>query len=66
MYNIKDHSSPALPTATEIAFALKPSGCATHIYYGFWWLVLVDSINVEEKDVACKFMNPDDPTNSIC
>ena len=65
MYTIKDHSSSALPTASEIALALKPNDYATCIFDGFWWLVLVDSINVEEKDVACKFMHPDYPTNNI-
>ena len=65
MYTIKDHSSSALPTASEIALALKTNDYVTCIFDGFWWLVLVDSINVEEKDVACKFMHPDYPTNSI-
>ena len=74
MYTIKDHPSSALPTASEIALALKPNDFTTCIFYGFWllvvvvvvWLlVLVDSINVEEKDMTCKFMHPDGPTNNI-
>ena len=65
VYTIKDHPSSALPTASEIALALKPNDYATCIFDGFWWLVLGDSINVEEKDVTCKFMHPDGPTNNI-
>ena len=65
VYTIKDHSFSALPTASEIALTLKPNDYATCIFDGFWWLVLGDSINVEEKDVTCKFMHPDGPTNNI-
>ena len=52
VYTIKDHYFSALPTASEIVLTLKPNDYATCICGGFWWLVLVDSINVEEKDVA--------------
>ena len=38
---------------------------ATCIFDGIWWLVLVDLINVEEKDVTCKFMHPHGPTNNF-
>ena len=55
----------ALPTAGEIALKLKPNNYATCIFDGFWWLVLVDSINVEKKDVTCKFMHPHGPTNNF-
>ena len=65
MYIIKDHSSSALPTASEIALALKANDYTTCIFYGFWWLVLVDSIDVEEKNMPCMFMHPDGPTNNI-
>ena len=50
---MKDHSPSALPAASEIAFALKANGYTIYIFDGFWWLVLADSIIVEEKDVAC-------------
>ena len=60
VYTIKDHSFSALPTAGEIALKLKPND-----YFCFWWLVLVDSINVEKKDVTCKFMHPHGPTNNF-
>ena len=36
MYTIKDHSSSALPTASEIVSTLKPNDYATCIFYGFW------------------------------
>ena len=65
MNTIKDHSFSALPTAGEIALKLKPNNYATCIFDGFWWLVLVDSINVEKKDVTCKFMHPHGPTNNF-
>ena len=65
MYIIKDYSSSALPTTSEIALELKPNVYATCIFDGFPWLVLVDSINIVEKDVACKFKHPDYPTNNI-
>ena len=62
-YTIKDHSFSALPTASEITLTLKPNDYATCIFDYFWWLVLVDLINVEEKDVTCKFMHAHGPTN---
>ena len=65
VYTIKDHSFSALPTAGKIALKLKPNNYATCIFDGFWWLVLVDSINVEKKDVTCKFMHPHGPTNNF-
>ena len=51
-YTIKDHFFSALPTGSDIALTLKPNDYATYIFGGFWWLVLVDSINLEEKDVT--------------
>ena len=65
MYTVKDYSTFAVPTASEIVLALKPNDYATFIFTGFWWLVLVNSINVDKKDVTCKFMHPDYPTNNI-
>ena len=65
MYTIKDHSFSAQPTASEIALTLKPNDYATCIFDGFWWLVLVDSIDLEEKDETCKFMHPHAPTNNF-
>ena len=62
VYFIKDHSLSALPTVSKIALTLKPNDYATCIFDGFWWLVLVDLINPEEKDVTCKFMHPHGPT----
>ena len=50
MYTIKDHFFSALPTGSDIALTLKPNDYAAYIFGGFWWLVLVDSINLEEKD----------------
>ena len=52
VYTIKNHSSSALLTVSEIALTLKPNDYATCIFDGFWWLVLVHSINVEDKDVT--------------
>ena len=52
MYTIKDHFFSALPTGSDIALTLKPNDYAAYIFGGFWWLVLVDSINLEEKDVT--------------
>ena len=65
VYTIKDHSPSALLTASKIALALKANGCTAYIFDGFWWLVLVDSIIVQEKDVTCMFMHPDGSTNNI-
>ena len=65
VYTIKDHSSSALPTAGEIVSTLKPNDYATCIFYGFWWLVLVDLINAEEKDATCTFMHLHGPTNNF-
>ena len=65
VYTIKNHSSSALLTVSEIALTLKPNDYATCIFDGFWWLVLVDLINLEEKGVTCKFMHPQGPTNNF-
>ena len=65
MHTIKDHSFSALPTAGEIASALKQNAYATYIFNGFWCLAIVDLINVEEKDVTCKFIYLDGSTNNI-
>ena len=67
VYNIKDHFSSALPTAGVTASTLKPNDYATFMLDGFWWLELVDSIKVEEKDkdVTCKFMHPHDPIHNF-
>ena len=65
VYTIKDHSFSALPIANEVALTLKPNDYATCIFDGFWWLVLADSINMEEKDGTCKFMHPHGPTNNF-
>ena len=61
VYTIKDHSFPGLPTASEIVLTLKP----TCFFDGFWWLVLVDSIDVAEKAVTCKFIHPHGPNNNF-
>ena len=63
--HIKDHSYSAMPTTSETALTLKSNNYATCIFYGFWCLVLVDSINVGEKVVTCKFMHPHSPTNNF-
>ena len=65
VYMIKDHYSSALPSASEIALALKPNDYVACIFDSFWWLVLVDSINVEEKDLTYNFMHLHVPTNNI-
>ena len=58
------HSFSVMPK-NEIAASLKPNDYAMCIFYGFWWLVLVDLVNLEEKDITCKFMHPHGPTNNL-
>ena len=65
VHTIKDHSFFVLPTVSEIALTLKPNDYATSIFDDCWWLVLVDSINLEEKDATFKFMHPHGPTNNF-
>jgi len=60
-----NHSFSVMPTSNDIAAVLRPNDYATCIFGRFWWLVLVDLINVEEKDVPCKFMHPHGPTNNF-
>ena len=45
--------------------SLQVNDYATCLSDGFWWLVLVDTINEEEKDITCKFMHPHGPTNNF-
>ena len=42
----------AMLTTSEIALKFKPNDYATSICDGFWWLVLFDSISIEEKNVT--------------
>ena len=64
VYLIEEHNFAAMPTAQDIALNLKPNDYATCFFNGYWWLVLVDAINIEEKDVTCKFMHPHGPTQN--
>ena len=37
----------------------------SRVYDGSWWLVLIDTVNAEEKDFTCKFMHPHSPTDKF-
>ena len=50
-----------MPAAAEIGRTLQPNDYATVLYDGYWWIVLVNEINEEQKDVTCKFMHPHGP-----
>ena len=34
-------------------------------YDNFWWLALIGEVNLVEKDVACIFMHPLEPTENF-
>ena len=42
VYTVKDHSTFAVPTVSEIVLTLKSNDYVTFIFTGFWWLVLVN------------------------
>ena len=50
---------------SDIGSSLRPNDYITCIYDGYWWLVLIDAVNTEEKDLTCKFMHPHNPTNKF-
>ena len=58
---INDHHFSAMPTASEIALTVKVNDYATVLFDGYWWLVLVKAVNMEQKDVECAFMHPHGP-----
>ena len=64
VFLVNDHNFGAMPTAQEIASSIKPNDYATCFFDGYWWLVLIDRVNMEEKDVTCKFMHPHGPTQN--
>ena len=53
-----------MPTSAEIALTIKPNDYATCLFNGYWWLVLVDTVHVEQKDITCKFMHPHSPVTN--
>ena len=65
VYTVKDQSFSAIPTVSEIALTFKTNNYVTCIFYGFWWLVLVDSINNDEKVVTCQFSYLHGPRKSV-
>ena len=61
-----DHSFLDMPAPlTETLESLKPNDYITCIFHGHWWLVLIESVNKEEKDLTCKFLHPHGPTNQF-
>ena len=61
------HSFSMLPEYEhdQIISSLKRMDYVTCEYNSFWWLALIDDLNVDEKDVTCKFMHPHGPTNNF-
>ena len=55
-YLIDNHHFSAMPTAAEIGLTVKINDYATVLFHGYWWLVLVTEIDMEQKDVECKFL----------
>ena len=60
-YLINNHHFSAMPTAAEIGLTVKINDYATVLFHGYWWLVLVTEIDMEQKDVECKFLHPHGP-----
>lgn len=63
-YLIDNHHFSAMPTAAEIGLTVKVNDYATVLFDGYWWLVLVEEVNMEQKDVKCRFMHPHGPVTS--
>ena len=55
---IQNHSFLMMPTAEEMEKSLQPNDYAACLYDGYWWVVLIDTVNLDNKDVTCKFMHP--------
>ena len=34
------------------------------LFDGYWWVLLVEEVNIENRDVTCKFMYPHGPTQN--
>ena len=63
-YLIDNHSFNVMPAAEEMEKALRPNDYAACLFDGYWWVVLVKEVNIENKDVTCKFMHPHGPTQN--
>ena len=54
-----NHSFLNMPAPqNETVESLKTNDYVTCCFDGFWWLVLIDAVNKEEKDLTCKFLHP--------
>ena len=61
-----DHSFLNMPASqNETVESLKPNDYVTCCFDGFWWLVLIDAVNKEEKDLTCKFLHSHGPSNQF-
>lgn len=63
-FMIENHSFLMMPTAEEMEKSLQPNDYAACLYNGYWWVVLIDTVNLDNKDVTCKFMHPHGPTQN--
>ena len=63
-YLIHNHSFSVMPAAEEMEKSLQPNDYAACLFDGYWWVVLIDQVNLENKDVTYKFMHPHGPTQN--
>ena len=61
---IENHSFLTMPTAEEMEKSLQPNDYAACLYNGHWWVVLIETVNLDQKDATCKFMHPHGPTQN--
>ena len=61
-YMIKNHTLTTIPTSEEMEKLLQPNDYAACLFDGFWWIVLINTVNLKDKDVTCSFMHPHGPT----
>jgi hypothetical protein len=63
-YLIEGHTFAMMPTAEEMERSLQPNDYAACLFDNYWWIVLIDKVNLDEKDVTCKFLHPHGPTQN--
>ena len=63
-YLIDNHSFYVMPAAEEMEKSLQPNDYAACLFDGYWWVVRIEQVNLENKDVTCQFMHPHGPTQN--
>lgn len=61
-----DHSFLDMPLPQdETVQLLKKNDYVTCCFDGYWWVALIDTVNIEEKDFKCTFLHPHGPSTQF-